>query len=207
MGIRCIDINNFPILGELETKAGWDNKQNEVCYIGGMALNRGILEIVRAMELLRSQTKLNLAGKLTNTAVGSLSQREIGWSKVNALGFLNRDGVRRVLERSVAGLVTLHPIVTFLDSLPIKMFEYMSAGIPVIGSNFPLWQEIVEGHECGVLVDPLDPSSIAAGIDRLVGNPEMARRMGENGRRAVKKSYNWKIEEKKLIRFYTTIIT
>ncbi|GAB1715526.1 MAG: glycosyltransferase WbpH [Nitrobacter sp.] len=207
MGIRCIDINNFPMLGELETEAGWNNKKNEVCYIGGMALNRGILEIIRAMEFLQSQTKLNLAGQLINTAVGSLSLREIGWSKVNALGFLNRDGVRRVLERSVAGLVTLHPVDTFLDSLPIKMFEYMSAGIPVIASNFPLWREIVEGHECGILVNPLDPLSIAAAIDRLVDNPDMARKMGENGRGAVKKSYNWHIEEEKLLGFYATITT
>jgi glycosyltransferase involved in cell wall biosynthesis len=206
MGIRCIDINNFPMLGELETEAGWNNKQNEVCYIGGMALNRGILEIIRAMELLQSQTRLNLVGQLAHTAIGSLSLQETGWPKVNALGFLDRDGVRRVLERSVAGLVTLHPVVTFLDSLPIKMFEYMSAGIPVIASNFPFWRKIVESHECGVLVDPLDPLSIASAIDRLIGNPDMARKMGENGSRAVKEGYNWEIEEKKLLGFYTTII-
>jgi len=54
-------------------------------------------------------------------------------------------------------------------------------------------------------VDPLDPKAIAAAIDYLVKNPDLARSMGENGRRAVLTKYNWSVQAKKLTDFYGDI--
>ena len=87
------------------------------------------------------------------------------------------------------------------------MFEYMAAGIPIIASNFPLWCEIIEGNDCGLCVNPLDPAAIARAIDDLVTNREKAKRMGENGRKAVVSRYNWPAEEKKLLAFYAEILS
>ncbi|MFG9891780.1 glycosyltransferase, partial [Pseudomonas aeruginosa] len=67
---------------------------------------------------------------------------------------------------------------------------YMSSGIPVIASNFPLWREIVEGSNCGICVDPLSPAAIAEAIDYLVSNPCEAAALGRNGQRAVNERYN-----------------
>jgi glycosyltransferase involved in cell wall biosynthesis len=82
------------------------------------------------------------------------------------------------------------------------MFEYMSAGVPVIASNFSLWREIVEGSDCGVCVDPTQPHEIAAAIDSFAENPDQVEVMGNNGRRAVRDRYNWAIEEAKLLSLY-----
>jgi glycosyltransferase involved in cell wall biosynthesis len=82
----------------------------------------------------------------------------------------------------------------------------MALGIPVVASDFPLYQEVVEGNDCGLCVDPLQPESIAEVIGRLVMNPEIARRMGENGRKAVMDKYNWSVEEKKLCAFYEHLL-
>jgi glycosyltransferase involved in cell wall biosynthesis len=87
----------------------------------------------------------------------------------------------------------------------VKMFEYMAAGIPVIASNFPLWRQIVEGNQCGLCVDPLNPKAIAGAIDYLIMNPEIAKRMGENGKKAVIEKYNWPVQAIKLTDFYRTI--
>jgi glycosyltransferase involved in cell wall biosynthesis len=106
------------------------------------------------------------------------------------------------MARAVAGVVTLHPVRNYVDCQPVKMFEYMAAGIPVIASRFPFWLDIVEGNDCGVCVDPFDPAAIAAAIDHFVTHPELAMRMGENGRRAVLEKYNWQPESRKLIDFY-----
>lgn len=206
MDMRCIDVNNYPMAEELQASAGWEAKKREVCYVGGITAIRGALEMVRACGLLSSDARLNLGGSFSEAGLEAAVKREPGWARVNALGFLDRDGVRNVLHRSVAGLVTLHPIVNYLDALPVKMFEYMSAGIPVIASDFPLWRKIVEGNDCGICVDPRDPAAIAAAIDRLVEDPQEARRMGENGRRAVEQRYNWANEEKKLLSFYEEVL-
>jgi glycosyltransferase involved in cell wall biosynthesis len=204
---RSLDINNFPIIGELENKLTWQDKAKEVCYVGNIAQVRGINELVLALESTRSDVRLNLVGSFAEQQIECKIRAYQGWEKVNCLGVQDRLGVRDVMSRSIAGLVTLHPIPNYLDALPIKMFEYMSAGIPVIASDFKLWRTIIEEAKCGLCVDPLDPVSIAEAIDYLVSNPEVAREMGMNGQRAVLSKYNWVQEEKKLLAFYEEIFS
>ena len=55
----------------------------------------------------------------------------------------------------MAGVVTFNPVPNYVNSLPIKMFEYMSAGLPVVCSDFESWKEIVEDNGCGVTADPM----------------------------------------------------
>ena len=86
------------------------------------------------------------------------------------------------------------------------MFEYMSASLPIIASDFPLWREIVIQNDCGILVDPLNPVSIASAIDYLIDNQSEAIRMGENGRNAIETKYSWSNEAQKLFRFYDSLI-
>lgn len=203
MGIRTVDINNFPLLGELSSgEVDWVQKQDQVCYVGGIGRIRGILEVVQAMNLLTSGARLQLVGAFGEPEVEAQAHRDMGWRQVDALGFLGRNEVAQVLVRSVAGLVTFLPAPNHIDAQPNKMFEYMSAGVPVIASHFPLWREIIEGNSCGLCVDPLDPSAIARAIDYLVTHPQEAERMGRNGQRAVAEKYNWTLEEAKLLEFY-----
>jgi glycosyltransferase involved in cell wall biosynthesis len=200
-----VDINNFPMIGELDAAVPWTDKRDEVCYLGGIGAIRGIREVVRACEFLQTPARLNLAGRFSEPAVESDVKSYPGWSRVNELGIVDRARVREVLGRSVAGLVTFHPLPNHIDAQPNKMFEYMSSSIPVIASNFPLWREIIEGNDCGLCVDPLDPSAIAEAIDFMVNNPDRARQMGENGQRAIQARYNWSVEEAKLLDFYKNL--
>lgn len=204
---RSIDVNNFPMLGELESAVSWDAKANEVCYVGSIAQIRGIKELVRAMESTHTPVLLNLVGGFVEAQVEAEVRAYPGWNKINVLGVQDRAGVREVLGRSVAGVVTLHPISNYLDALPIKMFEYMSAGIPVIASDFDLWRTIVEGSQCGLCVNPMDPAAIASAMDYLLSHRDEAEKMGGNGRRAVLSRYNWAREEAKLIEFYDRLLT
>jgi glycosyltransferase involved in cell wall biosynthesis len=201
--IAATDINNFPLAGELHSGDVSDApKAPEVCYIGGLTAVRGIRELVRALPLCKSGARLNLGGTFAGAGLRDEVTALPGWSQVNELGYLGRDEVRETLSRSVAGLVTLHPTTAYLDSLPVKMFEYMSASLPVIASDFPLWRDVIDGAGCGVCVDPLDPAAIAAAIDHLLSNPDIALEMGRNGRRAAETRYNWANEEAKLLALY-----
>ena len=204
---NTLDINNFPMIGELDATTQWKDKHDEFCYVGAIGVNRGIREIIFACEFIKTAARLNLAGSFYEPDVEVEVKSYAGWRCVNELGYLDRSGVRAVLERSVVGLVTLHPVINYLDALPVKMFEYMAAGIPVIASDFPLWREIIEGNQCGICVDPFDSKAIAAAIDLLIKDRDLARYMGENGRRAVEGRYNWRNEERKLLDFYDYIVS
>lgn len=203
---RSVDINNFPLLGELDAQVPWADKATEVCYVGGIGRIRGIAEVVQAMGQVQSGVRLTLCGRFSEPAVEQACKAMPGWQAVNEQGFVDRAGVRQVLGRSLAGLVTFHPLPNHIDAQPNKMFEYMSAGIPVIASDFTLWREIVLGNQCGLCVDPMDPGAIAKAIDYLAQHPDEARQMGENGRRAVLERYNWSVEEAKLLDFYKNIL-
>lgn len=204
---NSLDVNNFPMLGELAAeKINWAQKENQVCYVGGIAKVRGVHEIVEALQYIKSGSRLQLGGRFTEKDFESTVKDLRGWSGVDELGWLDRVKVRNTLNRSVAGLVTLHPIANYLDALPVKMFEYMAAGVPVIASNFSLWRDIIEGNDCGLCVDPLDSRAIAEAIDFLVNNPGRAEQMGRNGQRAVCERYNWGVEERKLLDLYSSLI-
>ena len=200
------NINNFPILDELRNNIKWEHKQPFVSYVGSMTNYRGIKEIIKAMELVQSPVRLNLAGKFVEKKLYEDVVKLSGWKRTNNIGFISREGVHDLLMQSIAGLVTLHPVVNHIDALPVKLFEYMSSKIPVIASDFPLWRKIITKNDCGILVDPLNPVQIAETIDYLVTHPKEAERMGHNGRRAVIEHYNWRNEEKKLLQFYKKII-
>jgi len=191
MGVRSVDINNYPLLGELSSgTVDWSKKKDQVAYVGGLGRARGIHEMVKAVGLTKTDVKFVLGGNFGQPSFEAQVRAESGWQKVDYRGWLDRDGVKAALNESVAGLVTLHPIINYLDSLPVKMFEYMAAGIPVIASNFPLWKQIIEGNQCGLCVDPLDPKAIAEAIDFLVTHPEEAEQMGRNGQKAVLEQYS-----------------
>lgn len=200
-----VDINNFPVIGELDGTVTWEKKSSQICYIGAIGEIRGIREIVQAIEYLETPVRLGLAGTFYEAKLETEVKTYPGWARVDALNFLDRAGVRELLSHSLAGLVILHPTINYLDSLPVKMFEYMAAGIPIIASNFPLWRSIIERNQCGLCVDPLDPKVIASAIDYFVSNPDIAKRMGDNGRKAILEKYNWATQAIKLTDFYEVI--
>ncbi len=202
---NTVDINNFPLLAELAAQVPWDNKRAQVCYVGGISAIRGIRELVDAGAALQSDARIHLAGQFSEPGLEAAVKQAPGWTRIEQHGMLDRPAVRALLTRSVAGVVTFHSLPNHLDAHPTKMFEYMSAGIAVIASDFPLWRQIIEGNQCGLCIDPRDAGALAQAIDRLVTDPDLARRMGENGRKAVLEKYNWPVQANKLTDFYGAI--
>lgn len=197
------NINNFPLLEEFVNIERQPSKENFACYVGGISSIRGIFEMVRAMQYVDG--KLLLAGTFADPKEREIAQSLPGWNKVIELGFCDRKKINEIFATSVVGLVVLHPIENYIDALPVKLFEYMAAGLPVIASNFSLWKEIVDTAGCGNCVDPLDPKQIGEAINSFFDNPKKAFKMGSAGKKAVENQYNWKKEEKKLVEFYRSI--
>ncbi|MEA3447108.1 MAG: glycosyltransferase family 4 protein [Bacteroidota bacterium] len=200
-------VKNYPVhkdsLIEIDESV---SKVNEISYIGAIAQVRGITELVKSLALCKNDIRLNLAGNFSPPEYKEELSQFDGWEKVNVIGFADREKVRELLERSFAGVVTLHPIINYRDALPVKLFEYMAAGIPVVSSDIPLWKQIVDDAECGICVNPLDPSELATAIDFLYENPEKVKTMGEKGQQAAIKKYSWEQEEKYLLDAYEKTI-
>ena len=150
---NTIDICNSPLLEENHDDADWSRKENEICYVGAITHVRGIVELIQALEFM--DVKLNLAGTFSPASLRDEVSALPGWKKVNEYGFVGRDKIKIILQRSKVGIVTLHPQINYLDSLPIKMFEYMHAGIPVVASDFPYWRKILEPVHCAKFTDPM----------------------------------------------------
>ena len=202
---NSIDINNFPILGELESK-NEIVKKNQVCYVGGIKPIRGIYNLVEAMNYVKNDVKLCLAGDFVDGVNLEKLSRFGNLEKIEFKGFLNRTQVQKLLNESIAGVVTFLPVSNHINAQPNKMFEYMSAGLPVIASDFPLWKEIIEQNKCGICVNPKDSKKIAESIDYLFEHQNEAAKMGKNGRNAVYEKYNWANEEKKLLKLYDSLL-
>lgn len=209
---NVININNYIVIESSEFSENYAFPKNKnyysLIYIGGLHRVRGIKEILESLKFIspRYNVKLKLAGgfpdKRFKKEIIDLAKR----SKVEFLGQIPVEEVVKELSKVDIGLVCLHPLRRFITSLPVKMFEYMAAGLPVIASNFPLWKKIIEGSNCGLTVSSLNPKEIAKAVEYLIEHPEEAREMGKNGRKAVIEKYNWESEGKKLVEAYKRLI-
>lgn len=205
---NTLAIHNYPLRNELHVdNVEWDSKTKSVCYIGAITRHRGITQLLEAISLLPGDDiLLNLAGQFQEKNLEEACRQLIGYSRTWYHGQVSREGVKAILQDSMVGLVTLLPIVNYIDSLPVKMFEYMAAGIPVIASDFPLWKSIIERYECGICLDPTDTYAISQAIQSLLSDPLRAQKMGNNGRLAVIEHYNWEAEALRLIQYYEALI-
>lgn len=202
---HVVMVANYPKLEEFQSHdKNTIKNENQICYIGGLFPTRGIRELVQSLDYC--EAKLVIAGKFSSEAFESEIKSLPNWNKVSYLGHLDRDGVGKLLAESQIGVVTLHPTRSYLEAFPIKLFEYMSAGLPVIASDFPLWRTLVVDNECGVMVDPLDVESIGRQIGELLKNPDLSKKMGQKGRQAVLDKYTWETQAENLEKFYKDLI-
>lgn len=202
---KTVMIRNFPMVSEFHAPGDrpMRDRPPEVAYIGTITLNRNILGMIDAVELARdSGAVLRLAGHFTVDSDEAAARAHPDWERVKFDGWVTRQEVADILTSVRAGLVVLKPVEHEMLTYPIKLFEYMAAGVPVISSDFPLWREIVGKAGCGVLVDPMNPQAIADAIRWMIDNPDEAQAMGERGRRAVIETYSWESEVNTLFKFY-----
>jgi glycosyltransferase involved in cell wall biosynthesis len=210
-GRRIALVQNYPMPEELgpRTDRPFHDREPLAAYVGGLNEIRGGRQIVRALDIARRATKLRLAiaGEVSPAGFSDRLRSLPGWRFVEELGWIDRRGVANLLGRSRMGLVLFQPTAGHIQAQPTKLFEYMSAGVPVIASDFPLWRSIVEEAGCGLLVNPTDPSAIADAMIWVLAHPGEAERMGERGRQAMLDCFNWNTEAEKLVALYEEVLS
>lgn len=194
---RCVvTLNNYPMLEDIQfQRQTFAKRDRNIAYAGSLDNNRG-LEVIR-----------NCMGHIEGKFLFASKETIEGIQNIVNLGPLNRKQVNELYSNSRLGIVIYKPLANHIESQPIKLFEYMAAGLPVVASNFPLWESIIKGLECGICVDPLSEQTIINAVNMLLDNPEQGQAMGERGRKAIEDKYNWKSEEGKLISLYEKLIS
>ena len=205
---RTVLARNYPLRSEFQGMPGaaYASRRPVVLYLGGLNEIRGARQMVRAMGRLDASldAELWLAGRFDPPALHLDLMKEKGWERTRHLGWLPREEVRARLAQARIGVLVLHPVPNFLDSLPIKLFEYMAAGLPVVASRFVAWEALVE--DAGLFVDPTDDAAIADALTHLLTHPDEARARGESGRAAVERTLHWEREAGALLTLYGRIV-
>ena len=88
---------------------------------------------------------------------------------------------------------------------PIKIVESMAAGVPVIASNMPVTQELIEHNVTGWLVRPDRPSELARAIRVLLAHPETLERIAKTAKEKIITSLSWEKSLEQLEKVYSEL--
>lgn len=173
-----------------------DSSSNElpvVLAVGRLIERKGFPVLVRAAEKLRGKARIVIAGggEQERAIRAEIERRGVG-DVVTLAGQLSNAALSQLYRNC-----TVFCLPAVVDSrgetegLGVVLTEAMSHARPVVASNLGGIPDAVEDGEAGVLVKPEDPAALANALLRLLGNRELAARMGEAGRRRAKELFSW----------------
>lgn len=206
---KTVVVENHALAELADTGKGQGRRlkgNTRLIYTGGLRDHVGSLQIVQALEYIKTpDVRLTILGpEMDSNEVRSIKKLP-GFKKVDYLGLVDLETVYKHMGSAALGLMCLQPIFGYEDTSPNKLYEYMSMGLPIIASDFPLWKDDLD--KCGIAVDATNPKKIAKAIDFLLENPDIRREMGKRGRRLFKKDFSWETEEAKLLDFYKRLLS
>jgi glycosyltransferase involved in cell wall biosynthesis len=201
---RTVLVANYPRLDDLGAVAPWRSRGRAACYVGGISRVRGAHALVDAMA--HADAELYLAGPISPPDLQRELERSAGWPRVHYVGRISPDRVPELLGRARVGVLPLQPIPNYRVAYPVKLFEYLAAGLPVVATDVPLWRDLLETYECGVCVPPDSPRRLAQAMTSLLDDDARAQSMGERARRAAEQHYSWHSQADALLGLYAELL-
>ncbi|MGZ6642122.1 MAG: glycosyltransferase family 4 protein [Solirubrobacteraceae bacterium] len=202
---RAVLVANYPRVDEIVPAARWEQRRPAACYVGAVTGQRGARELVAAMADVDAE--LYLAGAIDPPALRNELKGAPGWRHVRYLGRIDHERATALLSEVRVGVIPLHPIANYRAAYPVKLFEYMAAGLPIVATDVPRWREVLETHDCGVCVPHGSPRRLAAAIAELLDDDARARAMGERARRAAEERYSWQSQSDALLALYGELLS
>jgi glycosyltransferase involved in cell wall biosynthesis len=201
---------NVPSLELFPTIKTSKNKEI-IVYSGIVSRKRGLDKLLDSIRKIKSDYPnilLLIPGYISDTKnfkqwVNAYINENNLSGNFKVTGLIPYEEVLQNVQTANIGMILFQP--TYYNNiigLPNKLFEYMACGVPVIASNFPEIQKIVEETKCGKLVDPTKVDEITEAILWMLEHPGESKKLGQNGRRAIEDKYNWEYMEKRLCQLY-----
>ena len=183
-------------------KLGIDPSYTYLVFVGSLKKWHGVENAILALKSLignHPTLKLLVVGdgyELQNLKM--LVKNEALERQVIFAGKVRYDQVPHYIN---AGTLCLAPFDTQRNDLtglsPLKIFEYMACGRPIVTTMVGGLERIINEHKCGCVVEPDNVEALVEGIDELLCNPTLCEKLGRNGRRAAEEFYAWpKISER-----------
>jgi glycosyltransferase involved in cell wall biosynthesis len=209
-GSRRVLVRNLPRVLEMDTSSHREPPKNPreytLIYVGHLTRIRGIFELVECARRVsqRLPIKLMLVGSSREIDLEELvkGDRDI----IEYLGWKNRDEINRLFREAHIGLMLLHPTPAYLSVVPNKIYEYMSAGLPIVASDFGPVRRLLDEVGAGLTVNPFDPEESSNAVCRILEDPSLWKEMSGNGREASRVEFNWEKEEGTLLSLYRDIL-
>lgn len=178
------------------------NDQKMILYQGALNLGRGIELMIEAMPKLNNYLLVIAGdGDISDQLRLKVAEKKLS-DRVLFLGKLAPEALRNVTKQADLGLSLEEDLgLSYRYCLPNKVFDYISAGIPVLVSCLPVLQKLLASYKVGECLSQRNPESLAATIEKIIGNndnysKELKRAAGD---------LNWENEKKILIEFIDKI--
>jgi len=195
---------------EARKELNFDRDANYICFVGNLAPWQGVEYLIRSAPLILKEhpkTKFLIVGdgqmkeELINLA------EKIGVSdKFIFTGAVPYEEVPNYINASdvcVAPFIKERNMRIGLS--PLKIYEYMSCGKPVVSSRIPNL-EFIEQNHAGLLVEPENPKELAKAIIKLLKDEKLRRELGENGRKYVTKNHSWEAVARKVAEVCKSVV-
>lgn len=162
-----------------------DPKTRTIVYAGQLYAWKGVDVLLRAMALLPEATLTVLGGAAATGALDADLARcralaaELGINgRVTFAGFVPHAEVRDRLAGAGVAIVPLPDrLMSRYFTSPLKVFDYMAAGVPIVASDLPALRDVLQDGDNALLVPPGDPAALATAMRRLLVNAGLADRL------------------------------
>lgn len=194
-----------PSRHQAEQAKPYDSERIGVAYTSSSLCRIRGADIISAVapRLLESdQCKIIVAGR----PMDETGFHMIGVPGIEYRGVVTRPEVLHILDQAAVGWLPERRTPNHEKAWPLKLGEYMAAGLPIVTTDLGFCSMIVAKYDCGIVVDSDDDDDHLAALQYLIRNHPEAQRLGSNGRRAILEDLNSEIFAGELQKLYTRIV-
>jgi len=170
-----------------------------VCFVGSLVAWQGIPTLIAAAERLRTRIpRLRIVMVGGGPDSDALKAQVWQSSMRNICIFAGEVPYESVPTIIAASDVCVAPFVRTRKASPIKVFEYLACGKPVVSSDIDDLGDFLKRSHAGVVIEPGNAEALANGIEWVYNHPEEALELARRGRLAVEQTRSWEETAKKV---------
>lgn len=167
-----------------------------ICYTGSLYAWKGVDTVIAAMRYLPGEKLLIVGGGSRLDELKSLAAREGVSDRVVFAGPVPHSAIPHYLSQAKITILPNVPDGPTEFSSPLKLFEYMASGIPIVATDIPVFREILSDRVNAMICKPNNPETLASCIDEIVHNRGMAAELGRNAKElAINYTYEKRAEK------------